>query len=105
MPDGGVKFAERKHIQDVLAYLSVLHNPLDAADWNHIILLEEGVGKITAGAIVTDIHENDCDLESIKTNTDIFNIKQTAISYIQSAVSLRHHKIEHTISVSNRIYI
>lgn len=38
---GGVKFYERREIKDVLSYLRVMSNPLDAVSWNRI----EKLGK------------------------------------------------------------
>ena len=63
---GGVKFIEKEHIQDMLAYLTVLQNPLDAVVWHRILKLEQGVGKITASKIVTDIHQSEGSLDTIK---------------------------------------
>lgn len=42
---GGFKFIETAHVKDVLAYLRVLHNPLDSVSWNRVLLLVEGVGQ------------------------------------------------------------
>lgn len=41
---GGFKFIEAAHVKDLLAYLRVVENPLDAVSWNRLLLLVEGVG-------------------------------------------------------------
>jgi len=52
---GGFKFIETAHIKDLLAYLRVLDNPVDAVAWNRILLLIEGVGPRTAERVIDDI--------------------------------------------------
>jgi ATP-dependent DNA helicase UvrD/PcrA len=52
---GGFKFIETAHVKDMIAYLRVLENPLDAVAWNRILLLIEGVGPRTAEKIIDDI--------------------------------------------------
>ncbi len=52
---GGFKFIETAHIKDLLAYLRVLDNPVDAVAWNRILLLIEGVGPRTAERVIEDI--------------------------------------------------
>ncbi len=53
---GGIKFVERKHIKDVIAYLRILLNPLDAVCWNRILKLIPGIGNVKAGQIVQYIN-------------------------------------------------
>jgi len=53
---GGIKFSEAAHIKDVLAYLKVAYNSMDAVSWMRILMLIEGIGPHYAqqitGAIV-----------------------------------------------------
>ena len=53
---GGIKFSEAAHIKDVLAYLKVAYNNMDAVSWMRILMLIEGIGPHYAqqitGAIV-----------------------------------------------------
>ncbi len=45
---GGVRFYERREIQDVLAYLRLISNPLDAAAFDRVVNVpRRGVGKAT----------------------------------------------------------
>jgi DNA helicase-2/ATP-dependent DNA helicase PcrA len=55
---GGIKFAERRHIKDVMAFMKIVLNPLDAVAWHRILKLIEGVGKVRAAEIVRVIHQN-----------------------------------------------
>jgi len=44
-----LRFFERAHIKDALAYLRLRHNPSDTSAWLRVLLHEEGIGP--AGAI------------------------------------------------------
>ena len=52
---GGLKFNERRHIKDVMAYLRVIHNPRDEVAWHRILNLVPGIGKTTASRITASI--------------------------------------------------
>ncbi|GAA0797142.1 ATP-dependent helicase [Psychrobacter piscatorii] len=45
---GGIKFIERRHIKDVLAFVKILYNPNDTIAWHRILTLFKGVGAVTA---------------------------------------------------------
>ena len=49
---GGLKLNEAAHIKDVLAHLKVVENPKDAAAWNRILQLLEGIGPRTAHDLI-----------------------------------------------------
>jgi DNA helicase-2/ATP-dependent DNA helicase PcrA len=49
---GGIKFNERRHIKDLVAYLKILLNPFDAVAWNRVLKLLPGIGNAT-GSIIT----------------------------------------------------
>jgi len=49
---GGLKLSEAAHIKDVLAHLKVIENPKDAAAWNRILQLLEGIGPKTAHDLI-----------------------------------------------------
>ncbi len=49
---GGVRFYERKEVKDILAYLRVLHNPLDSVSLKRIINVPaRSIGKTTVDAL------------------------------------------------------
>lgn len=63
---GGLRFFERAHVKDVLAYLKILHNPKDAVAWSRVLNLQMGIGpagaqkifdSIAAGGIPDDLSE------------------------------------------------
>ncbi len=49
---GGLRFFERAHVKDVLAYLRILNNFADTAAWMRVLMHEEGIGPAAAGKIV-----------------------------------------------------
>ncbi|MFA6307448.1 MAG: ATP-dependent helicase [Patescibacteria group bacterium] len=54
---GGLRFFERAHIKDVLAYIKVLGNYRDEVAWRRILQMEEGIGPVTAFRIYQQIVE------------------------------------------------
>ncbi len=49
---GGLKLSEAAHIKDVLAHLKVVENPKDAAAWNRLLQLLQGIGPKTAHDLI-----------------------------------------------------
>jgi len=54
---GGIRFIERRHVKDIIAYLKIIQNPADAISWNRVLHLIPGVGGVTASRIVKHIQE------------------------------------------------
>jgi DNA helicase II / ATP-dependent DNA helicase PcrA len=52
---GGFKFNERLHVRDVVAYLRISYNPLDAVSWHRVLKYLGGVGQVTASNIIATI--------------------------------------------------
>jgi DNA helicase-2/ATP-dependent DNA helicase PcrA len=44
---GGLKFLQRAHIKDILAWLKILENPRDEISWQRVVLMHEGLGEAT----------------------------------------------------------
>ena len=55
---GGIKFSERRHVKDIVAFLKLTYNPLDAVAWHRVLQLNQGIGKVRASEIVKHIHSN-----------------------------------------------
>ncbi|MFA7654227.1 MAG: ATP-dependent helicase [Candidatus Magasanikbacteria bacterium] len=49
---GGLRFFERSHVKDALAYLRILNNLEDTIAWMRVLMFEEGIGPGTAGKII-----------------------------------------------------
>ena len=50
---GGIRFFERAHIKDVLAFLRIYSNPNDVVSWNRILNMQSGIGLVTAQKIIS----------------------------------------------------
>lgn len=48
---GGLKFLEKEHVKDLLAYLRCIINPKDEIAWFRILKLHEGIGDVYARKI------------------------------------------------------
>ncbi len=71
---GGLKFIEKRHIKDILAYMKILWNPLDSISWHRILTLLDKVGNVTATKITNAIKEQNGDfspLLNIKNNENV----------------------------------
>ena len=55
---GGIRFVERRHVKDIISYLRIILNPLDAVAWNRILKLVPGIGSVTARKIIDRIMSN-----------------------------------------------
>ena len=49
---GGMRFFERAHVKDVLAYVRAIENPKDTAAWLRLLGLQRGIGLVSAQKIV-----------------------------------------------------
>ena len=64
---GGIKFIERRHIKDVLAFVKVLYNPNDTIAWHRILTLFQGVGTVTATRLTQAINADNNSFEPLLT--------------------------------------
>ncbi|MGP4952305.1 ATP-dependent helicase [Psychrobacter sp. T6-1] len=62
---GGIKFIERRHIKDVLAFIKILYNPNDTIAWHRILTLFKGVGAVTATRLTQVINSDDNSFEPL----------------------------------------
>ena len=59
---GGLKFQEKRHIKDVIAFLKIVVNPFDTIAWHRILNLIEGIGNVKATDIVASVLANNGDI-------------------------------------------
>ncbi|WP_201534242.1 ATP-dependent helicase [Psychrobacter immobilis] len=62
---GGIKFIERRHIKDVLAFVKILYNPNDTIAWHRILTLFKGVGAVTATRLTQAINTENNSFEPL----------------------------------------
>jgi len=54
---GGIKFTERRHIRDMIAFMRILLNPNDAAAWHRILKLLPGIGNAASSQIILEVRQ------------------------------------------------
>jgi len=62
---GGLRFFEQAHIKDVVAHLRIIENPHDEVAFRRVMLLQAGVGNVTADRIWRQISGRVTDGESL----------------------------------------
>lgn len=62
---GGIRFIERRHIKDVLAFVKILYNPNDTIAWHRILILFVGVGTVTATRLTQAINADNNSFEPL----------------------------------------
>lgn len=80
---GGLKFNERMHVKDMMAYLRIILNPQDSVAWHRVLKLISGIGRITAGNIVKEIRRTgELSIEQFrgrKYTEELQKLKQTLV--------------------------
>lgn len=67
---GGVRFFERAHIKDVLAYVRVFINHLDTIAWSRVLNMQVGIGPATVESIVRAVQHAGAAHEADAQDTD-----------------------------------
>jgi len=64
---GGLRFFERAHVKDILAYLRLMTNLADTTAWMRVLLKEEGIGTVAAEKIIEAVRsaQNVSEIKSI----------------------------------------
>jgi DNA helicase-2/ATP-dependent DNA helicase PcrA len=96
---GGIKFTERRHIKDVLAFLRLLLNPVDAVSWNRILKLVPGIGAVTARKIVQTVQNNNGTFDFSNFEKNKFGQELDKLAIVLNAAA------DHTVSVPTKIEI
>ncbi len=94
---GGIKFIERRHIKDIIAYMRIAQNLLDAVSWNRLLTTLPGVGSATAGQIIAAIRTTgSLDISSFKQKKYYADLEGLAkiIGFIRSEALTPAHKLD-----------
>lgn len=86
---GGVRFFERAHIKDVLAYLRVYHNPTDMIAWSRLLNMQVGIGPATAQKIIGTILDNIGELRTITDDGETKPIQEQSLRQLPIKLSAR----------------
>ena len=61
---GGVRFLQKAHIKDVLAYLKIIHNPFDESAWRRVATLQPGIGEASFNRLWAELKNSSDPLEA-----------------------------------------
>jgi DNA helicase-2/ATP-dependent DNA helicase PcrA len=62
---GGVRFFERAHVKDILAFLRILNNPEDTIAWSRVLSMQVGIGPAAVEKIIQTIKETPNDFSLV----------------------------------------
>ncbi|MBN1982814.1 MAG: ATP-dependent helicase [Chitinivibrionales bacterium] len=62
---GGLRFLEAAHIKDFLSLVRIVENPADEMAWMRLLMLLEGVGPVTAGALFDAVQKSNYDFRGL----------------------------------------
>ncbi|MDN3399471.1 ATP-dependent helicase [Psychrobacter sp. APC 3426] len=104
---GGIKFIERRHIKDVLAFVKILYNPNDTIAWHRILTLFQGVGVVTATRLTQAINGDNNSFEPLLTAKFAKKSEQleplyhtlTKASQAESVESIIEHVLEFYVPI------
>ncbi|MEN2751347.1 ATP-dependent helicase [Psychrobacter sp. FBL11] len=104
---GGIKFIERRHIKDVLAFVKILYNPNDTIAWHRILTLFQGVGAVTATRLTQAINDDNNSFEPLLTPKFAKKSEQleplyhtlTKASQAESVESIIEHVLEFYVPI------
>lgn len=68
---GGVKFFQKAHIKDLLAYLKVIYNPSDENSWRRITTIQQGLGQATFDRLWDNLKQYPSPLDAALTGKEI----------------------------------
>jgi len=72
---GGVRFFERAHIKDVLAYLKILNNVEDRVAWSRVLNMQVGVGPVAVEKLLQFINDSEEPLENLEETGSVLGAK------------------------------
>ncbi len=102
---GGIKFIERRHIKDVLAFVKILYNPNDTIAWHRILTLFKGVGAVTATRLTQAIAADNNSFEPLLTAKFAKKSTQLAPLYELLSKASRADTVEQVIELILEFYI
>src|SRR5512143_3395338 len=101
---GGVRFYERKEVKDVIAYLRVIHNPLDSVSLKRIINVPtRGIGASTMGVLEAQAAERDVPLGDVVREAHLVSVlmpgaKNAIVSFASLLLRLQEMREKLTVT-------
>jgi len=101
---GGIRFIERRHIKDIIAYLRIILNPLDPVSWNRVLKLIPGIGDITASKIVRNIHKSNGKIDFSNFANHKYSSDLEKLGHILNQTSKQEVAIPNKIEILKNYY-
>ncbi|AMN49280.1 UvrD-helicase domain-containing protein [Psychrobacter sp. P2G3] len=102
---GGIKFVERRHIKDVLAFIKILYNPNDTIAWHRILTLFQGVGAVTATRLTQAINSDNNSFEPLLTAKFAKKSEQLELLYHTLTKASQEESVETIIERILEFYV
>ena len=102
---GGIKFIEKRHVKDILAYIKLLWNPLDAISWHRILTILDGIGSATANKIIQDIEDMNGSLLPLQNKIYIKKNPDIIFLYDTLTKAMRANSLIDKLSIIEEYYI
>ncbi len=102
---GGIKFIERRHIKDVLAFIKILYNPNDTIAWHRILTLFKGVGGVTATKLTQAINADNNSFESLRAKAFTKKSEQLEPLYFILTKASQSESVERILEYILEFYI
>ncbi|MCU0239213.1 MAG: UvrD-helicase domain-containing protein, partial [Pyrinomonadaceae bacterium] len=74
----GTRFFEQAHIKDVTSFLKLIVNPRDELAWKRVLMMIEGIGKVTAHKIWEKLAFAESPIELVKGEIEDENLESNA---------------------------
>jgi DNA helicase-2/ATP-dependent DNA helicase PcrA len=84
----GTRFFEQAHIKDVTSFLKLIVNPRDELAWKRVLMMIEGIGKVTAHKIWEKLAFAESPIELVKGEIEDENSENTALVKTNNSLTL-----------------
>jgi DNA helicase-2/ATP-dependent DNA helicase PcrA len=102
---GGLKFIEKRHVKDILAYMKILWNPLDTISWHRVLTLLDRIGGVTATKITNAIKEQNGEFSPLDDKSLIKKNENIKLLYDALIEAKKSKSLINTFDIIERYYI
>ncbi len=97
----GTRFFEQAHIKDVTSFLKLIVNPRDELAWKRVLLMVEGIGKVTANKIWERLAFAENPLALIKSEAE--TRPSGSLSNSEEAETRALAKVQNSLAISPKL--
>lgn len=92
---GGIRFFERAHIKDVLAFLRIVNNAEDEIAWHRTLTLQVGIGPETANKIIAQIRAGGVEPATVIRTLEALSLGSRASDGVKAYRSILRDLLSH----------